>query len=452
MNIVIIGDGKVGHKLAVSLSQEEYDVVLIDQNENRVKSSVDRLDVMCIQGNGADVDAQTRAGVPEADIVIACASADELNMFSCLLAKRLGAARTIARVRNPIYYKQMDLLKEDLRLSMAVNPELAAANEIARVLIFPDVNKVEIFFKGRIELVEHGLSENSPLIGLSLAQIYQKLKINVLICAIKRGEHVIIPDGNTVIKNGDVLHIAASHESLEHFFKTLGNKARKIKKVLICGGGHISYYLAKELISLRMKVKIIEINRERAEQLSDLLPEADIICGDATKAELLKEERIGEADALVSLTGIDEENMITALYAQSQNIPKVVAKINDDSLDQMARGLGINSTISAKSVTADAIVSYVRAMNNSAESSNILTLYRLVNEQVEAAEILIEKEADFINVPLRDLKMKPNCLIACIGRGKRILIPGGNDSIQVGDSVIVITSNQGIDDFTDILM
>lgn len=452
MKIVIIGDGKVGHKLAVSLSQEDYDVVLIDRNESRIRSTVDQLDVICVQGNGADAQAQKEAGVAEADLVIACASADELNMFSCLLAKRLGAKQTIARVRNPIYFNQMDILKDDLLLTMAVNPELSTANEIARILIFPDVSKVEVFFKGRIELVEHALKDDSRLIGLKLSEIYNKFHVKVLICAIKRGKEVIIPDGNVVIESGDVLHIAASHKDLEDFFKALGRKSKKIKNVLICGGGHIAYYLAKQLLPLNMRIKIIEKDRERAEHLSEVLPEVSIVHGDGTKAELLKEEGIDEADALISLTGMDEENIITSLYAQTFDIQKVIAKVNEESMIDMAEGLGMYSTVSPKSVTADAIIRYVRAINNSAESSNIQTLYHLVNERVEAAEIIIEKNADFVNVPLKDLEMKKNCLIACIGRGKKILIPGGEDRIQVGDSVIVITSNQGIDDFTDVLV
>ena len=229
MKIVIIGDGKVGHKLTTQLSEENYDVVLIDQNEGKLKEAVNELDIFCITGNGADVEVQRQA-----DLVIACASTDELNMLSCLLAKRLGARHTIARVRNPIYYRQIDLLKEDLHLSMAVNPERAAANEISRVLLFPETSKVETFMKGRVELVEFVVRENSALAGLSLAEVYRKFQIKILVCAVKRGKEIYIPDGNFVLEKGDKMHIVAAHQNLKSFFRALGHRNAKVKKVLIC--------------------------------------------------------------------------------------------------------------------------------------------------------------------------------------------------------------------------
>ena len=268
MKIVIIGDGKVGHKLTAQLSEEDYDVVLIDQNEGKLKSAIDNLDIFCITGDGANAEIQKEADVPHADLVIACASTDELNMLSCLLAKRLGAKHTIARVRNPVYYKQMGLLKEDLRLSMAVNPEYAVANEIARVLLFPDASKVETFVKGRVELIEFALKEESRLVGLSLAEIYQKYQIKILVCAVKRGKDVYIPDGDFLLQAGDKIYVAATHKDLESFFNALGKRSNKVKNVLICGGGRVSYYLAQQLLQARMRVKIIEQNRLKCENLS----------------------------------------------------------------------------------------------------------------------------------------------------------------------------------------
>ncbi len=451
MKIVIIGDGKVGHKLCAQLSEEDYDIVLIDQNAGKLKEALNRMDIFCITGDGANVEVQKEADVPHADLVIACASTDELNMLSCLLAKRLGAKHTIARVRNPVYYRQIGLLKEDLHLSMAVNPELAVSHEIARVLLFPDTSKVETFVKGRVELVEFCVRPDSKLKGLSLADIYRKYQIRILVCAVRRGKEVFIPNGDTVLEEGDRIHIAATHRELENFFNALGKRSGKVKNVLICGGGGVSYYLAHQLQHSRMHVKIIEKDYARCEKLTELLPEATIICGDATDHDLLLEEGIESADALIALTGMDEENIIMALFAKTQNVPKIVAKVNEDSRAQMVEGLGIDSIVSAKSVTADAILSYVRARRKSIKSANVETLYRLVEGKVEALEFLIRQECEYTDVPLKDLPTKPEYLIACIGRKGRIIIPGGDDRIQVGDSVVIVTTERGTEDLREML-
>ena len=445
MKIVIIGDGKVGHKLTTQLSEENYDVVLIDQNEGKLKEAVNKLDIFCITGNGADVDVQRQADVPHADLVIACASTDELNMLSCLLAKRLGARHTIARVRNPIYYRQIDLLKEDLHLSMAVNPERTAANEIARVLLFPETSKVETFMKGRVELVEFIVREDSALAGLSLAEVYRKFQIKILVCAVKRGQKIYIPDGEFILEKVDKMH-----QDLKSFFRALGHRNAKVKKVLICGGGHVCFYLAMQLLQVGMQVKIIEQNMKRCEELCELLPKATVIHGDAANHDLLMEEGIHEADALIALTGMDEENIIMALFAKLQGVNKIVAKVNEDSRAQMVEGLGIDSIVSAKSATADAIMSYVRARNESASNVNVESLYQLLGGKVEALEFIIKCECSFTNVPLRELRTKKNNLIACIGRKRRIIIPNGEDHLEVGDSVVVVTMDH-IDKFSDIL-
>ena len=450
MKIVIIGDGKVGHKLTTQLSEENYDVVLIDRNEGKLKEAINNLDIMCINGDGADAQIQRQAGVPNADLVIACASTDELNMVSCLLARKLGAKHTIARVRNPIYYQQIDLLKEDLRLSMAVNPELAVAFEISRAILLPDTAKVETFMKGKAELVEYIVKEQSRLDGMKLSDIYQKYQIKLLICAVRRGNDVIIPDGDFLVKVGDRLHLVASHKYIEEFFRFVGRK-RKVKKVMICGGSRVAYYLAKQLIALGMQVKIIEKDLKKCESLCEELPKATIICGDAADHDLLIEEGIGDADAVVALTGMDEENIIMGLFAKTQGVGKIIAKVNEDSRAQMVEGLGIDCIISAKSATADAIMSYVRARNNSASSANVETMYQLLGGKVEALEFIIKAECGFTNVALKNLKTKRNNLIACIGRKRRIIIPNGDDHIEVGDSVIVVTKDH-INDFRDILV
>lgn len=451
MQIVIIGDGKVGHKLAVQLSEEDYDIVLIDQNAGKLKEALNQLDIFCITGNGADAEVQKEADVTHADLVIACASTDEFNMLSCLLAKRLGARHTIARVRNPIYYRQIDLLRADLHLSMAVNPELSAANEIARILLFPEASKVETFMKGRAELVEHILKAGNPLAGLSLAEIDHKFKTNMLVCAVKRGNSVFIPDGDFVLQEDDRLHIAAGHHDLRSFFKSVGKKSTKIKRVLICGGGNVCFYLSRQLLQAGMQVKIIERSEEKCEYLCELLPKATVIRGDAADHDLLVEEGIGESDAVVALTGMDEENIIMSLFAKAQGVDKIIAKVNEDSRAQMVEGLGIDSIVSVKSAAADEIVNYVRAMKNSYSSANVETSYRLLGGKVEAMEFIIRKECSFTNIALKDLPTKPNHLIACIGRGRKVIIPGGDDHMEVGDSVIVVTKEHMIKEFTDIL-
>lgn len=452
MKIVIIGNGKVGLKLASQLSEEDYDVILIDKDEEKLKYASNSLDIFCIAGDGADVDVLRQADAGNADLVIACTSEDELNMLCCLLAKHIGAKNTIARVRNPVYYKQIHHLKADLRLSMAVNPEKIVSNEISRVLLFPDTNKVEKFVKGKVELVQFQLRENSMLDGISLAEFYQKYQIKILICAVKRDQEVYIPGGDFVLHSGDKLYVTASHFELERLFNTIGKRSNKIHNVLICGGGRVSFYLAQELITAGMQVKIIELNLQKCENLCEQLPKATIIHGDATDHELLMEEGIENADAVVALTGMDEENIIMSLYAKMKGVSKVVAKINEDSRVQMVERLGIESIVSAKTVTADAILSYVRARKNSAENENVETMYKFVNGRVEAAEFLIKKESKYTNVPLKDLKIKKNNLIACIVRKGKIIIPGGNDHMEMGDSVIVVTMEHALNALKDILL
>lgn len=451
MKIVIIGDGKVGYKLAKQLSEEKYDVVMIDNSAARLEFANNSLDVFCVKGDGVSAEVQMDADVPHADLVIACASTDEQNMLSCLVAKRLGAKHTIARVRNPIYYKQIDMLKEDLHLSMAINPEHVVANEIARVLIFPAADKVEVFMKGRMELVEFQLKEGNNIIGLRLVDIYKKFLIKLLVVAVKRGNEVYIPDGEFVLEKGDKLYIAATHANIERFFQQIGNRKNRVQKVIICGGGRVGYYLAKQLCALNMQVKMIENNLKRCEYLCEQLPEATIIHGDATEHELLLEEGVHEADALIALTGLDEENIIMGLFAKRQGVNKIVAKVNEDSRAEMIEGLGIDCIVSSKTATADAIFSYVSARQNSLSNTNVESLYRLVDDRVEALEFVVREEASYTNIPLKDLKTKPNILIACIGRKRDVIIPNGYDCIKPGDIVVVVTKAKKIRDITDIL-
>lgn len=396
------------------------------------------MDVFCVAGEGGSVEVQQRADVPHADLVIACTSTDECNMLSCLIARRLGARHTIARVRNPIYYKQIDFLKKDLHLSMVVNPELIVAGDITRLLLFPDASKVETFVKGRVELVEFPI-HCGKLEGLSLSELYARFQVQVLVCAVESGETVLIPDGDYILKAGDKLHIAASHQNMEQFFKKIALRKEKIKNAMICGGGRVAYYLASQLCNLGMNVKIIERNRERCEELCELLPKATIINGDATEHDLLIEEGIEKTDAFIALTGMDEENIIMSLFASKQSVSKVIVKINEDRRAMMIDELGLDSIVSAKTATADAILGYVRARRNSQCSANVETMYQLLDGRVEALEFIIKSENAYTGVPLKDLNLKVNNIIACIARGRKIIIPNGDDSIQVGDSVVIIT-------------
>ena len=451
MKIVIIGDGKVGYKLAKQLSSEKYDIILIDNNEEKLRKSIERMDVFCGAGECGSVEVQQRADVPHADLVIACTSTDECNMLSCLIARRLGARHTIARVRNPIYYKQIDFLKKDLHLSMVVNPELIVAGDITRLLLFPDASKVETFVKGRVELVEFPI-HCGKLEGLSLSELYARFQVQVLVCAVESGETVLIPDGDYILKAGDKLHIAASHQNMEQFFKKIALRKEKIKNAMICGGGRVAYYLASQLCNLGMNVKIIERNRERCEELCELLPQATIINGDATEHDLLIEEGIEKTDAFIALTGMDEENIIMSLFASKQSVSKVIVKINEDRRAMMIDELGLDSIVSAKTATADAILGYVRARRNSQCSANVETMYQLLDGRVEALEFIIKSENAYTGVPLKDLNLKVNNIIACIARGRKIIIPNGDDSIQVGDSVVIITMTKQIRDLDDILV
>ena len=451
MDIVIIGDGKVGHKLAMQLSSENCNVTLIDQSEKKLSDAVNEMDVSCVAGDGGSAEVQKKADVPGADLVIACTSTDEMNLFCCLLARRLGAKQTIARVRNPIYAGQMHLLKEDLKLSMAVNPELALAEEISRVLIFPSAAKIETFAKGRVELVEVLLTEKSVIKGVPLSGLYKKYQIKMLICAVQRGREVYIPDGNFVLEAGDKMNIAASHKEIEKFLRLTNSMRNKAKNVMICGGGRVAYYLSRQLLSLGMQVKIVEQNEARCLELCELLPKATVIHGNATDHELLEEEEIEKADAFVTLTGMDEENIIMSMYAKMRGVPKIVTKVNDEGLENMVGQLGMESVVSAKDVTANVITGYVRAMRNSMGSANVETVYKLVGGKIEALGFLIKEKTKYTGIPLKDLTLKRNHLVACIVRKGKIIIPGGEDTLEVGDNVIVVSMAQGLEDLKDIM-
>ncbi len=451
MNVVIIGNGKVGSNLSELLVDEGHNITVIDMKSSSLKKIIDRQDILCIEGNGATVDVQREASVDKAGMVIAATPYDELNMLCCLIAKRLGAKRTISRVRNPEYYAQMNLIKDDLRLEMVINPELTTADEIYRILVFPAAAKVEVFQKGRVELVEHRIGENTRITEQTLAELYKNVKVKFLICAVQRDSEIYIPDGKFVLKSGDRIHIAASHKDIQRFFRAGGIIKDKIKTVMIVGGGRIAFYLAKYLIGIGMHVKIIESNVERCTELAELLPKATIINADGTDQDVLLEEGISDVDSFVALTGIDEENIIMSLYASKNTDAKVVTKINRDSYIDLASQLGLESVISPKYLTTSNILSYIRSLKNTA-GSNIESLYNLVGNQVEAIEFKIKDMIpDIVGIKLRELKMKKNILICAIIRNRDIIIPNGNDSIEMNDSVVIVSKDHHFSTINDIL-
>lgn len=452
MNIVIVGDGKVGHTLTRLLSEEEHDITVIDNHAAALASTMNAQDVNCIEGNGVSYTVQREAGVPNADLLIAATSADEINMLSCMVAKKLGAKHTIARVRDPEYQQQMVFLKDELGLSFSVNPEQAAASEISRLLRFVSALKVEPFGKGRIELVEFKVREGSPLHGQPLFEMYGKYKIKVLVCAAQRKGEIIIPRGDFVINEGDKLTILATPKDISAFFRAVGTFQRKVKDVIIVGGGRVAYYLATMLVDSGIHVKIIEKNIDRCRMLAESLPKVSIVHGDGTDHELLNEEGLDNADALIALTGMDEENIILGMYAKTCNVEKVVAKVNNTRLVAMldSAETGIESFISPKDVAANRIISYVRAMSN-ATGSNVETMYKLVEDKVEALEFRVRPGSRCVGIPLKTLPINKNVLIGAIIRNGTCIIPGGEDVIAVGDAVIVVTTAVGLNELDKIL-
>ncbi len=442
MNIIIVGDGKVGLTLTEYLAQEGHDIMVIDKDAKVLEGVVNNYDVMGVCGNGTSHEVLMEAGADKADLLIAATSSDEINMLSCMMAKKIGTKNTIARVRNPEYAKQLVFLKEDLGLSMVVNPEFEAARDIARLLRFPSALKIEYFSKGRVDLAEIRIPENGHLAGKRLSELYQVCKEKILICAVQRGEQVEIPDGDFVLEPGDHIHITGSHVSLEAFFKAIGVFKKQSKNVLVVGGGKVAYYLARHLEDTRVNIKIIEQDEDRCVHLAEVLPRTTVICGDGTDYEVLKEEGLTDSDACVVLTGIDEENIVVSLYAKSQGVKKVIAKIDRQSFADMAETVGVDTHISPKFVTANRIVRYVRAMQDSGESA-VKTLYKIVNQKVEALEFSVAAGGAYVGVPLRDLKTKKGMLFAGIIRGGKVIIPGGDDCLKAKDSVIIITTTSG---------
>ncbi len=450
MKIIIVGCGKVGTTLAEQLNRENHDIMVIDKNANVISSITERFDVMGIVGNGAVYQIQIEAGIKDTDLLVATTNSDELNMLCCLIAKKAGNCHTIARIRNPEYDSEVRYIREELGLSLAINPEMAAALEISRLLRFPSAIKVDTFAKGRIEIMKFLVPEHSILHNMPVRDVFRKLDCHVLICAIEHGNDVIIPDGNSIITAGDKISFIASPAEANHFFKHVGIDNNAVKTVFLAGGGRITYYIAKILEHTKIKVKILENRVERCNELSELLPKAMVIYGDATNQELLLQEGIQQTDAFASLTGFDEENIMLSLYAASQSKAKLITKINRIAFENVIDSMNLGSVIYPKLITAEIILRYVRAMQNSM-GSNVETLYKIVADRAEALEFRVANEPSIIGIPLEKLELKKNLLVACINRKGRIISPRGKDTIEEGDRVVVVTTVTGLNDLKDIL-
>ena len=450
MEIVIVGGGKVGCAIAEVLC-DEHNVTVIDSNEVRINSIVNDYDVKGIVGNCLQTEVLDDADVSKCNIFIAVTSSDEVNILSCLIAKKMKARHCIARVRSPEFDKQLVFMREELGIGMMVNPDYNAANEIAKVLRYPEAINIESFAKGRVDLAEIRITKGSILENLALTQLSRRLRLDVLICAVQRGDSVIIPNGSFVLQAGDKIHMTASHSNMVKFFKSISAayREKRVKSAVLIGGGRVGYHLAQQLREMGVKVKIIEQDEKRCVELSSRLNKVNVICADGTDHDILKEERVYDADAVVTLTGIDEENILLSLLAKNNGVEKVVTKVNRMTLMQLTDTLDLDSIISPKTITVNQILQYVRAKQNSA-GNNVTTLYRLVNDKLEAIEFVIREEKDYVGVPLKKLTIRDGILIASIVRGNELIIPKGDDCLMLNDSVVVVTTNRGFGDLKEI--
>lgn len=450
MKIIIIGDGKVGYNLAENLSKEDNDVVIIDKDPEALKKAGEYLDVMCIRGNGLSTKTLLEAGVKEADLLIAATTSDEINMVCCLTAKKLGAAHTIARIRDPEYADELAQLKEDLDLDMVINPEQAVAGEISRLLEFPPAVNVEVFAKGRVVMMEMKVTGDMSIVQMSLKNITRKYASTVLIGGVLRGDTVIIPKGDFVIEEEDTIYIVGRPSRLVQFCQRIGVHVQKIRSAMIMGGGRIAYYLAKYLHELEIKVKIIEIDRSRCVELTELLPSALIIWGDGSDESVLHSENLSNMGAFIAVTGRDEDNLIAALVAKQYGVQKVVAKINRINYSMIVSNMNIDSVVSPKLITANYILQYVRGLQN-ARGNSVDSLFRIMGGRAEAIEFTASKQGGILNTPLKDLTIIEGVLIAAIVRKNEIIIPHGSDVILAGDSVILIATGKKLTDLSDIV-
>ncbi len=450
LNIIIVGCGKVGMTLIEQLSKEGHDITIIDKNATKVQEMSNLYDIMGLVGNGASYSVQMEAGIEHADLIIAVTASDELNLLCCTVAKQVGDCAAIARVRTPDYSKEAGYLREKLGLTMIINPELEASLETARILYLPTALEVNSFAHGQAEIVKFKIPEGNLLDGMTIATLGKSITNEILICAIEREGEVYIPGGNFQMAKDDIVSFVAPRRHIRSFLKKIGFKTKQVKDAMIVGGGKASYYLAKQLIAMGIDVKIIEQNKERCEELSILLPEAIIINGDGTDEEVLREEGIEYAQAFIPLTGIDEENIMLTLHAKQISKAKLVTKINRSTFKNVISKLDLGSVIYPRYITSEAIIAYVRAKKNST-NSNIETLYHMFDNRAEAIEFRVNEPSSVTGIPLKDLMLKNDLLVSFIYRNGTVRIPSGLDTIEVGDTVMIVTTHTGLDNIQDII-
>ncbi len=451
MNIIVVGCGKIGTALVKSLVSEGHDVVAVDSQLSAITDITNIFDVMTVCGDAIDRDTLSEAGVDNARLFIAATNSDEVNMLSCLLARRMGARHTIARVRKPKYSAEsLGYLRSQLELSLTLNPEQLAAHDIYNILRFPSAVNIENFSSGSLEMIELHLEDGSPFDSLSLSEIRSKFSAKFLVCAVRRGDGAYIPDGNFVLKSGDRVGLVATPREFTRLLGQMGDHRKPIKSVMILGAGRISYYLTRLLTDAGVSVKVIEKDERIAKDFAAQLHSAVVINGDGARQELLREEGIRSVDAFVSLTGTDEQNILISTFAQSENKQKVITKVNRNEFLAIADRLGLDSIVSSKTAVCDVVVSYARALQNSM-GSKVDTVYQLMDEKVEALEFEVRSDFKYINIPLKDLETKDNILIAGIIRQRHTIIPSGTDMILPGDKVIVFSAGHRLGDLVDII-
>ncbi|MDR3121148.1 MAG: Trk system potassium transporter TrkA [Clostridiales bacterium] len=452
MKIIIIGDGKVGNNLAENLTKDAgNDITIIDKNAETLRDTIENLDVRCIRGNGVSTGILLEAGVRGVNLLIAATSSDEMNMVCCLTAKKLGAERTIARIRDPEYADELSQLKEDLGLDLVINPEQAVAGEIVKLLEFPSAAHVEIFAKGRVEMVEIRVTGAMSILNMSIREIANKVSSSILIGAIQRADsQVLIPNGDARIREGDVIYLVGLPSNVFRFCTKIGMHIQKIKNVMIVGGGRIAYYLAKYLDEIDIRSKIIEIDHARCVALSELLPDSLVIHGDGSDDKVLYSENLRDMDSFISVTGIDEENLMTALLAKRCGVPKVVAKINRTGYTEVINDMGIDNLVRPKEITANYILRYVRGLEN-AMGNPVDTLYPIIGGQAEVIEFTARATSKLLDIPLKKLRLVEGVLVAVVVRKNDAIIPHGNDAIRLNDNVILITKGLALADLDDIL-
>lgn len=451
MKIIVLGAGKVGKTLIKHMSNEDHDIIVVDQNATKVEEVVNQFDVIGVVGNGGSYDILMEAGAQDANLIICVTTSDELNILAGLMAKKMGTKHTIARVRNPDYSSQRDFMRNQLGFSMIVNPELEAASEIRRVLSFPSAVKVDTFSRGKVELAEFFVEDHSRLNGVELSQLHKITKTNILVCAVSHNEDVIIPDGNYVIKSGDHLYITGTHRDLSRFCLDIGVITTRIKNVIIVGGGKIAYYLSKQLSTQGIKVKIIEKDKNRCQVLAEKLPYVTIIHGDGSDDELLNEEGIENTDAVLALTGLDEENIVLSLSAKSLYHKKTIAKVTRMNYAGLSDVLKVDSIVAPKKIVASQIIRYVRAKMNKDNDSSVKTLYKIVDGEVEAIEFKVTEQFKYLHKTLNEMKIKEHVLVAAIIRENEVIVPKGNTTMELNDYVIIVSRGEIMKSLNDIL-